>query len=153
MRAVKLDPRIREESEGLWVAEGGVIIIVAFGGARTRRIVNWRFVLWRPTADGREIGVAAGAEVESILQTILAHESTKFTLTVQSGTVLEGTPERLTGSLWLRVDKYWSRVDVPLHRVSTGDYQLDTRIAEDVPWARIPVPWWKRALSRLKRLV
>ena len=141
----------KQRKQDLWVVEGGLITIVAFGGARTRKIVNWKFILFRRTEDGRGAGGGINTIVEPILETIPAHESTKFTLRVQSGMAFEEIPERLTGDLSLRLDKYWTRVEFPLRRVSTGDFHYDTPISEIAPW--MSAPWWKRALSRLKRLV
>ena len=142
-----------KHGERLWVVKRGVITVVAFGGARTRRIVNWKFTLFRRTEDGKGYGVGMNAVIEPILETIPAHESTKFTLNVESGMGLEDEiPETLAGELHLRVDKYWTRVDFGLHRVSTGDFYLDTLFADEFPGIRTG-PRWKRALGRLARLV
>lgn len=140
-----------KKKEGLWVVSHGDVTVVAYGGARTRRIVNSKFLLTAVTDKGERVSAGMNMVVEPILQTIPAHESTKFTLRVQPSQGFEELPERLTGNLSLRVDKYWSRVEFPLQRVSGGDFLLDIPIGELAPW--MPVPSWKRALSRLKRLV
>lgn len=108
-------------------------------------------MLFRLREVGRRVGIGANQVVEPILETIPAHEATKFTLRVEPGMVIEEAPEKLTGELYLRVGKYWDSVGFTLHRVSTGDFYLDAPIAEYSPWLR--VPWWKRAARRLQRLV
>ena len=138
--------------EGPSIVKGGVVTVVAYGGARTRNVVNWKCTLFRPTGDGRRVGIGTGPVVAPTLETIPAHESTKFTLRVESGMALEeGIPERLTGELHLRLDKYWTCVEFGLHRVSTGDFYLDTRFADEFPRIRTG-PWWRRLVSRIQRL-
>lgn len=142
-----------KKGEGLWVVKRGVITVVGYGGARTRKIVNWRFMLFRRTPDGRGIGVSMDPVTAQTLETIPAHESTKFTLQVESGMGLEKQiPERLTGELYLLVDKYWTPVNFSLHSVSGGNFHLDRPIEDEVPWMT-RAPWWKRVAGRLQRLV
>jgi hypothetical protein len=140
------------KGEGPWTVKGGDITVVAFGGARTCKVVNWNVMLFRPTGNGSKVGRGTGLIPAPILESIPAHESTKFTLHVELGMVLEeGIPERLTGELYLRVDKDWTRVDFGLYSVHTGDFYLDTPVEEQAPLFR-PIPWWKRAANRLRRI-
>ena len=143
-----------KRGERLWAVKGGTITVVAFGGARTRKVVNWKFMLFRWTENGRGSGAGINAVVEPILETIPAHESTKFTLNVESGIagLEEEIPEKLVGELHLRVDKYWTCVDFQLRR-STGNFYLDRPVESDFPWMTTRLPWWKRVVDRLRRLV
>jgi hypothetical protein len=106
-------------------------------------------MLFELTEDGRRIGRGTNMVVEPILETIPAHESTKFTLRVQPGVALDTNPAALTGQLYLRVDKYWSKVDFTLHAGYTGGFSLDRPII--APWRS--APWSKRLVNRLRRLV
>jgi len=144
---------IEKKGEAWWGVKGGVLTIAAFGGARTRKIVDWRFMLFRWAEDGSGAGAGINALVEPILETIPAHEATKFTLRTQAGQAFRELPERLTGELHLRVDKYWTCIEFGLRRVG-GSFDLDSSIEDEVPWSwtRRRLPWRKRVVSRIQRL-
>ena len=138
-----------DEKQGVSVVEGGYITVVAFGGARTRRIVDWKLMLFERIEDGRMIGRGINMVVEPILETIPAHESTKLTLTVQPGTAFDTNPAALTGELRLQVDKYLSdKVKFTLHAGPAGVFSLDRPMAQAL-WRS--APWWKRAARWLER--
>jgi hypothetical protein len=123
---------------GIRSVKGGQVTVVALGGGRTRRVVESQIMV---RAEGSRASIGGSPSSEPFIQTIPAHEATKFQIGVPIGNAVEGEPAKLRCELYLHLDRYWKKVDFSLHKVS-GDFALDQGVYDLWPWH--PVPWWKR---------
>jgi hypothetical protein len=102
-------------------------------------------------AEGSKAAIGGTLASEPFIETIPAHEATKFQVGVPIGTAVEGDPARLHCQLYLHLDLYWKTVEFSLHRVSDGDFWLDESPSDLWPWHA--VPWWRKIGREISKRV
>lgn len=106
----------------------GDIVLLASGGARSRRVINWGLVIGAKGDDGNVAGAAGVSRpLEPINEVIPAHDVVKITLTTVpefSSAAYTEPPEKCAAILSLDLGRYDHVLKFDLIRLHTGNYAL-----------------------------
>lgn len=105
------------------------LTVIAIGGAKVHRVVNWKFMVG---ADGGRVLRGGGCVLEQISITIPPDDVVKFDLVSEGGIVIEEA-KKLRAQLFLDLGRYWERVDFSMAEMGDGAFAYfdpDNRIGK-----------------------
>jgi hypothetical protein len=111
----------REEPKPLDFLWDATFTIAGFGGARTRRIVEWYWIIGYP--ENPKVG---GGQAKPLNVLLPAKETVTFDLSVdQVGMSEEPDREQIEAVIFLHVDRYWDSFRFLLQKTPKNEFVVD----------------------------